>query len=96
MKYVAAITILFSLYSCSLQYYGAKGLTIREAIKTYNITIGEYFVEDEPPGVPRGIYGKAPNGKTIIFYFGRGEFSEKSLWNINDFMEYKVIDVSVY
>ena len=59
------------------------------------LELGEYFVLDEPPGVPRGIYGKDKYGHKIQIFIKRGDvpFSEKMDWKLEAFLDKAVIGI---
>lgn len=72
------------------------GQKVSEVIRVLELTIGEHFVIDEPPGVPRGIEGKTPNGETIEIYIRRGDvpFDEKGNWRLDEFENKRIIGIA--
>jgi hypothetical protein len=49
------------------------GRTIFQAMSLLSLRIEKSFVIDEPPAVPRGIFGRTPNGDEVILFIRRGQ-----------------------
>ena len=102
MKYVKFVIVLLALSGCS--YLGIEnqyddksivGKSVSQAIELLELDVGEYFVIQEPPGIPRGIYGKDKNGHKIELFVKRGDvpFSEKMDWKLEAFSSKTVIGI---
>ena len=72
------------------------GLTVADAIRQLRLQLDEDFVINEPPGVPRGVYGETPSGDEIELYIRRGAvpFSEQINWPLQDFEDKRVLGVA--
>ena len=71
------------------------GQTITQAVERLDLNLGEYYVVQEPPGVPRGIYGKDKDGYEVQLFIKRGEvpFSENINWEFSSFLDKRIIGV---
>lgn len=49
------------------------GLTVPEAMSKLSLQTEKYFVIDEPPAVPRGVFGRTPEGDEITLFIKRGQ-----------------------
>ena len=71
------------------------GKTVSEGVALLDLHVDEYFVIDEPPGVPRGIYGKTVSGDVVELYVQRGDvpFHEYPDWKIEEFSGKRIIGI---
>ena len=100
MKFIHFILISLLLNSCShlgidneFSDKSLIGKDISYAIKQLELKTGKYFVIAEPPGVPRGIYGKDKHDHKVRLFIKRGDvpFSERYDWKLEDFSNKKII-----
>ena len=102
MKLVCLLEIIFLLVGCAARETTKQtplelliGKTVSDAVEHLNLRVSDDFVIDEPPGVPRGIYGSTPSGDDIELYVHRGDllFSAHRDWKFEEFLEKQIIGI---
>ena len=102
MKYILLTFIALLLNSCSHLNTDVKfndksliGKDISHAIKHLKIKFDSSFVINEPPGVPRGVYGKDKYGYQVYLFIKRGDilFRKRFDYKLEEFYNKKIIGI---